>query len=161
MPELAARHLAAVQDVAKEVLPVGMHREPHATGTRLAVHLAWFPRYAIEELHLSFDTFQERGAASRFSLSMATEVRRSVYALDCPDACTMMVTVKDGVATPLRGDLVAGRSQDIWIASIQPTGCCIRSDAWERRAKGGLHGMRLPHGWRGRERVWAGGYPAV
>src|SRR5258708_1704479 len=35
---------------------------------------------------------------------MATEVRRSVCALDCPDACAMLVTVKDGVATQLRGD---------------------------------------------------------
>src|SRR6058998_2918460 len=32
------------------------------------------------------------------------EVRRSVCALDCPDACSMLVTVEDGHATQLRGD---------------------------------------------------------
>src|SRR5437899_704172 len=32
------------------------------------------------------------------------EVRRSVCALDCPDACSMLVTVEDGRATQLRGD---------------------------------------------------------
>src|SRR4051812_42985225 len=32
------------------------------------------------------------------------EVRRSVCALDCPDACSMLVTVDDGHATQLRGD---------------------------------------------------------
>jgi anaerobic selenocysteine-containing dehydrogenase len=35
---------------------------------------------------------------------MAAEVRRSVCALDCPDACAMLVTVEDGQATRLRGD---------------------------------------------------------
>jgi anaerobic selenocysteine-containing dehydrogenase len=35
---------------------------------------------------------------------MAAEVRRSVCALDCPDACAMLVTVEDGRATRLRGD---------------------------------------------------------
>src|SRR5260370_10624671 len=40
----------------------------------------------------------------RYNLSMATEVRRSVCALDCPDACAMLVTAKAGVATRLRGD---------------------------------------------------------
>src|SRR6201993_926343 len=34
---------------------------------------------------------------------MATEVRRTVCALDCPDACAMLVTVEDGRATQLRG----------------------------------------------------------
>lgn len=33
-----------------------------------------------------------------------TEVRRSVCALDCPDACAILVTVEDGRATKLRGD---------------------------------------------------------
>src|SRR5204863_5370290 len=32
------------------------------------------------------------------------EVRRTVCALDCPDACSMLVTVEDGKATQLRGD---------------------------------------------------------
>src|SRR5580765_7232844 len=32
------------------------------------------------------------------------EVRRSVCALDCPDACSLLVTVEDGRATQLRGD---------------------------------------------------------
>ncbi|HTM49636.1 MAG TPA: molybdopterin-dependent oxidoreductase [Bryobacteraceae bacterium] len=32
------------------------------------------------------------------------EVRRTVCALDCPDACSMLVTVEDGRATKLRGD---------------------------------------------------------
>src|SRR5258707_13028462 len=32
------------------------------------------------------------------------EVRRTVCALDCPDACSMLVTVDDGRATQLRGD---------------------------------------------------------
>ena len=32
------------------------------------------------------------------------EVRRTVCALDCPDACSMLVTVEDGRATQLRGD---------------------------------------------------------
>src|SRR6478672_10373902 len=32
------------------------------------------------------------------------EVRRSVCALDCPDACTLLVTVDDGHAMQLRGD---------------------------------------------------------
>src|SRR5437773_5143153 len=32
------------------------------------------------------------------------EVRRSVCALDCPDACSLLVTVDDGRATQLRGD---------------------------------------------------------
>src|SRR5438067_9251793 len=32
------------------------------------------------------------------------EVRRSVCALDCPDACAMLVTVEDNRATQLRGD---------------------------------------------------------
>src|SRR5881394_3794263 len=32
------------------------------------------------------------------------EVRRTVCALDCPDACSMLVTVDDGHATQLRGD---------------------------------------------------------
>src|SRR5215813_5115651 len=35
---------------------------------------------------------------------MAAEIRHSVCALDCPDACAMLVTVEDGVATRLRGD---------------------------------------------------------
>src|ERR1700704_3351364 len=35
---------------------------------------------------------------------MAAEVRRTVWALDCPDACAMLVTVEDGRATRLRGD---------------------------------------------------------
>jgi anaerobic selenocysteine-containing dehydrogenase len=33
-----------------------------------------------------------------------TETLRSVCALDCPDACSLLVTVKDGRATALRGD---------------------------------------------------------
>src|SRR6476661_4984119 len=32
------------------------------------------------------------------------EVRRTVWPLDCPDACSMLVTVEDGRATQLRGD---------------------------------------------------------
>src|SRR4029079_18739301 len=32
------------------------------------------------------------------------EIRRTVCALDCPDACSMLVTVEDGRATKLRGD---------------------------------------------------------
>src|SRR3989454_2280064 len=32
------------------------------------------------------------------------EVRRSVCALDCPDACSLLVKVEDGRATQLRGD---------------------------------------------------------
>ena len=35
---------------------------------------------------------------------MAAEVRRTVCALDCPDACAMLVTVENGQATRLRGD---------------------------------------------------------
>src|ERR1700719_4542982 len=31
-------------------------------------------------------------------------VARSVCPLDCPDTCSMVVTVKDGVAVELRGD---------------------------------------------------------
>src|SRR5260370_19367985 len=38
----------------------------------------------------------------RYNLSMATEVRRYVRALDCPDAAAILVTGKDGVATQLR-----------------------------------------------------------
>jgi anaerobic selenocysteine-containing dehydrogenase len=34
----------------------------------------------------------------------ATEVRRSVCALDCPDACAMLVHVEDGKATRVEGD---------------------------------------------------------
>ena len=33
-----------------------------------------------------------------------TEVRRSVCALDCPDTCSLLVTVEDGRGTKLRGD---------------------------------------------------------
>ncbi|MEO7653031.1 MAG: molybdopterin-dependent oxidoreductase, partial [Bryobacteraceae bacterium] len=32
------------------------------------------------------------------------EVRHSVCALDCPDACSLLVTIEDGKATSLRGD---------------------------------------------------------
>src|SRR5262245_25620319 len=32
------------------------------------------------------------------------EVRRSVCALDCPDACSLLVTVEDNRATQLRGN---------------------------------------------------------
>src|SRR5215475_13916495 len=32
------------------------------------------------------------------------EIRRSVCALDCPDACSVLVTVEDGRGTRLRGD---------------------------------------------------------
>src|SRR5262249_1997580 len=35
---------------------------------------------------------------------MTPEVRRSVCALDCPDACALLVTVENGRATKLRGD---------------------------------------------------------
>src|ERR1041384_5764944 len=33
-----------------------------------------------------------------------SEIRHSVCALDCPDACSMLVTVEDGRATRLRGN---------------------------------------------------------
>src|SRR3984885_13482313 len=33
-----------------------------------------------------------------------SEVRHSVCALDCPDACSVLVTVQDGKATRLRGN---------------------------------------------------------
>src|SRR5690242_1455941 len=33
-----------------------------------------------------------------------SEIRHSVCALDCPDACSMLVTVEDGKATRLRGN---------------------------------------------------------
>ena len=39
-----------------------------------------------------------------YNFHMASEVRHSVCALDCPDACAMLVKVEDGVATQLRGD---------------------------------------------------------
>src|SRR5213594_1876005 len=42
------------------------------------------------------------GCAHCYNSNM--EVRRSVCALDCPDACSMLVTVEDGHATQLRGD---------------------------------------------------------
>src|ERR1700676_3079127 len=32
------------------------------------------------------------------------EIRHSVCALDCPDACSLLVNVEDGSATGLRGD---------------------------------------------------------
>src|SRR6266568_975879 len=32
------------------------------------------------------------------------EIRRSVCALDCPDCCSLLVTVEDGRGTRLRGD---------------------------------------------------------
>src|ERR671928_517238 len=32
------------------------------------------------------------------------EIRHSVCSLDCPDACSILVTVEDGKATRLRGD---------------------------------------------------------
>src|SRR5437762_3763741 len=32
------------------------------------------------------------------------EIRRSVCALDCPDACSVLVTVEDGRGTRLRGN---------------------------------------------------------
>src|SRR5258705_4394896 len=32
------------------------------------------------------------------------EIRHSVCALDCPDACSLLVNVEDGRATRLRGD---------------------------------------------------------
>jgi anaerobic selenocysteine-containing dehydrogenase len=35
---------------------------------------------------------------------MAAEIRHSVCALDCPDACAMLVKIEDGKATQLRGD---------------------------------------------------------
>lgn len=35
---------------------------------------------------------------------MATEIRHSVCALDCPDCCSLLVTVEDGRATRLRGN---------------------------------------------------------
>jgi len=31
-------------------------------------------------------------------------IRHSVCALDCPDCCSLLVTVQDGHATRLRGD---------------------------------------------------------
>ena len=34
----------------------------------------------------------------------ALTVVKSVCPLDCPDTCSMLVTVKDGVAVELRGD---------------------------------------------------------
>ncbi len=37
-------------------------------------------------------------------MMQASEVRRSVCALDCPDACAMLVHVKDGRATKVEGD---------------------------------------------------------
>src|SRR3989442_1660890 len=33
-----------------------------------------------------------------------SEIRHSVCALDCPDACSILVTLEDGKATRLRGD---------------------------------------------------------
>src|SRR5437867_380652 len=42
------------------------------------------------------------GCAHCYNSNM--EVRRSVCALDCPDACSRLVTVEDGRATKLRGD---------------------------------------------------------
>src|SRR5664279_4241994 len=33
-----------------------------------------------------------------------SEIRHTVCALDCPDACSMLVTVEDGKATRLRGN---------------------------------------------------------
>jgi anaerobic selenocysteine-containing dehydrogenase len=38
------------------------------------------------------------------SSASARQVRRSVCALDCPDACALLVTVEDGRAVKLRGD---------------------------------------------------------
>ncbi len=35
---------------------------------------------------------------------MAEQTLRSVCPLDCPDACGMLVTVRDGVAVRVRGD---------------------------------------------------------
>ena len=35
---------------------------------------------------------------------MVGEIRHSVCALDCPDTCSMLVTVENGRATRLRGD---------------------------------------------------------
>lgn len=32
------------------------------------------------------------------------EVRHSVCALDCPDCCSVLVTIEDGLGTKLRGD---------------------------------------------------------
>ena len=32
------------------------------------------------------------------------EIRRSVCALDCPDTCSLLVTIDNGHATKLRGD---------------------------------------------------------
>jgi anaerobic selenocysteine-containing dehydrogenase len=44
-----------------------------------------------------------RGAGAPYTREMR-EVRHSVCALDCPDACAVLVTVEDGRATQLRGD---------------------------------------------------------
>jgi anaerobic selenocysteine-containing dehydrogenase len=38
------------------------------------------------------------------SAAGASETRRSVCALDCPDACALLVTVEDGRGVKLRGD---------------------------------------------------------
>src|SRR5262245_25023227 len=48
---------------------------------------------------------KERFIGSQFGYnSNMVNVRRSVCALDCPDACSLLVTVEDGRATRLRGD---------------------------------------------------------
>lgn len=49
-----------------------------------------------------------RSARARYnchvSSASAGEIRRSVCALDCPDACALLVTVQDGRGVQLRGD---------------------------------------------------------
>src|SRR6266446_6919195 len=45
-----------------------------------------------------------RRRASHDIISSMTETRRSVCALDCPDCCSLLVTIEDGRATRLRGN---------------------------------------------------------
>src|SRR5579863_2129560 len=41
---------------------------------------------------------------SRYNCLQMPEVLRSVCALDCPDCCSLLVTIDNGQATKLRGD---------------------------------------------------------
>ena len=75
---------------------------------------------------------------------MVSEIRHSVCALDCPDACALLVTVDESAAArncaaiPIirsRADSCAAKSRSIWSASITPTACSIRRGASAPRAK--------------------------
>ena len=76
------------------------------------------------------------------------EIRHSVCALDCPDCCSLLVTVENGRATKLRGDpdhpvtrgFLCGKVAQYLEREYRPTDCSIRSGASAPKAKAGSSG---------------------